>query len=863
MTVDPSLPRTLLIGVNGADADAIADLIGAGGASVGLTDPAALLGQLSQGDTLTGELRVLVLGPDLVNPLSLARQVHALAPRVHFVFGPEQEHYPTLKHELQHRPMIGNFWSLAAPNSGALLSLVREAFQAATRRAQLRSRLERANARIGTPSPIASHDYHRLIVSDQFLRNLLAQAQDAIISLDINWKVLFWSGGAERLFGLSAQVTLGQPADRLPCWNESLAAYLNQMRSHPGSISAELAITTPSGPGQAETLISGIREDSGSLIGFSLFMRDVTARNSALRAADEARAEVQSLVSENEQQRRRFESMLSTTADQNYVTDLEGRILYGNRALFEQLELPAEKVLGKSASEFGFGPDEAGQIRRHMKDVVATGETVRAEVPFQAPSGRCWVFEYIFVPVFDVLGRVEAIAGTTRDITEHKQASERIWREANYDALTGLPNRRLFRDRLDYEVKHAGRNDRPFALFFVDLDRFKQINDLHGHAAGDELLRQAAARISHCVRKSDTVARLGGDEFTVVLSELPSDQAHIEGTAQKILDGLARPFRINGAACYISGSIGITLWPRDALTAEDLIRNADQAMYLAKHNGRSRFAFFTRSLQEAALNRLRLLADLRHAAAEQQMRLYFQPIVSLKTGRIVKAEALLRWQHPERGLLLPAEFISLAEESSLIKSLGNWVFTQAADYSQRWSRLLGKTLQISINKSAVQFEDPGRHMDWAALLKTKGLPKNSISVEITESVLLNAGATTADKLLQLQGAGIQLAIDDFGTGYSSMAYLKRLDVDYLKIDQSFIHDMHTSESSRAIAESIIAMGHKLGLKVIAEGVETAGQRDWLLAAGCDYAQGFLFSRPLEPELFERLLRQSECLSPSA
>lgn len=449
-------------------------------------------------------------------------------------------------------------------------------------------------------------------------------------------------------------------------------------------------------------------------------------------------------------------------------------------------------------------------------------------------------------------GQAVRMTGTLTDISEKRRSEEIVWHYANFDALTNLPNRRLFRDRLDHEVRKAQRTGLPLALLFIDLDRFKEANDLLGHDVGDQLLIEAARRIRSCVRKSDTVARLGGDEFTAILTEL-DDLAHVEPVAQKINDALSAPFRIGSEVVYLSASIGITLYPNDAANAEHLIRNADQAMYVAKNGGRNQFSYFTSFMQREAHDRLRLIGDLRKALDAGQLRVYYQPVIDLASGRIAKAEALLRWQHPRLGMLEPMRFISFAEEAGLITEIGNWVFEEAANCSLHWGRRLGSPFQISVNKSPVQFLSRSKGVNWPDYLKHLGLSGDSISVEITEGVLLNASSAVADKLLQYRDAGIQVAIDDFGTGYSSMAYLKRFDIDYLKIDQSFIHDMATSESDRAIVRSVTAMAHELGLQVIAEGIETAEQKELLLDANCDFGQGFLFSKAVPAEEFERVL----------
>lgn len=472
-----------------------------------------------------------------------------------------------------------------------------------------------------------------------------------------------------------------------------------------------------------------------------------------------------------------------------------------------------------------------------------------AEYRVRCKDGRWkWLLSRGAVVERDAKGAAVRMVGTTIDISTEQETLRR----ANFDSLTRLPNRNLFRDRLEKEVQIAKRTGKALALLFIDLDRFKEVNDLLGHDAGDKLLRQCADRICGCIRSADTVARLGGDEFTVILIDLAS-RAHIEDIAQKILDALARPFEIGAAQVHISGSIGITLYPEDGSDLERLVQNADQAMYVAKSAGRNQFHFFTRSMQEQARRRITMMGDLRNALPRGEMRLHFQPVVELANGLIVKAEALLRWQHPSRGLLMPSEFITLAEESGLIHDIGHWAFMQSLHWSRRCNELTAAPFQVSVNVSPMQFMQHRRAMNWGQQVIESGLSSSSIVVEITESVLLNTTAATAQRLLEMRDAGIELALDDFGTGYSSMAYLKKFDVDYLKIDQSFVRGTESHNSSRTIAETIIVMAHKLGLKVIAEGIETPEQRDWLREVGCDFGQGFLFSHPLPPDEFERLL----------
>ncbi|WP_168204731.1 EAL domain-containing protein [Noviherbaspirillum sp. UKPF54] len=501
-------------------------------------------------------------------------------------------------------------------------------------------------------------------------------------------------------------------------------------------------------------------------------------------------------------------------------------------------------------------PDDLNGALNAVRAAVRAGMPVMFEFRFLCGDGKWkWARARGIVVGHEDSDKPSRMTGTVTDISQKKESDELIWRQANFDALTGLPNRRLFRDRLDQEVRKAPRSPHTMSLMFIDLDRFKEVNDLLGHDAGDRLLVEAAQRLTACVRKSDTVARLGGDEFTVILTELV-DMAHVEDVAQKILRALARPFFINQQTVYISGSVGITMFEADASTAEQLITNADQAMYAAKHAGRNQFRYFTPSMQERAQRRLRLANDLRDALAVGQLEVHYQPVVELATGRIVKAEALLRWNHPALGLVPPAQFIPIAEETGLINEIGDWVFRQAAGCSRQWQSQLGKTVQVSVNASPIQFHAAEQGVGWLKYLDMLGLLGGAVAVEISEGLLLNASPAVAERLLAYRDAGIQVAIDDFGTGYSSMQYLKKFDIDYLKIDQSFVREMVASASDRTIVKSIIVMAHELGLQAVAEGIETPEQRDMLLRAGCDYGQGFLFSQALAADAFASLMAEA-------
>ncbi len=465
-----------------------------------------------------------------------------------------------------------------------------------------------------------------------------------------------------------------------------------------------------------------------------------------------------------------------------------------------------------------------------------------------------WVLARGMVMARDEHGRPTRMVGTHTDISERKKSEALIWRQANFDALTGLPNRRMLRDRLEQSIKKTSRAGLQLALLFIDLDHFKQVNDSVGHPMGDQLLIQAARRISACVREVDTVGRLGGDEFTVILSEM-SDPERADQIAQKIVQAMSEAFTLGSEVAVVSASIGITLYPNDATDIDDLFKHADQALYLAKDGGRNRVGHFTASLEEAAQTRRILANDLRNALADGQFYLVYQPIVDMVSGRFRKAEALIRWRHPSRGLVGPSEFIPIAESTGLIVEIGDWVFRQAASQLCRWRADLDPAFQVSVNKSPVQFiHAQGSQARWFELMRELGLPGQSLVIEITEGALLDPASGGNRQLLELREAGIGVSLDDFGTGYSSLSYLQRYDIDFLKIDKGFVRHLVAGSKDLALCKAIIVMAHELGMKVIAEGVETHQQFDQLAAAGCDFAQGFLFSAPVPPDEFELLFR---------
>lgn len=453
-------------------------------------------------------------------------------------------------------------------------------------------------------------------------------------------------------------------------------------------------------------------------------------------------------------------------------------------------------------------------------------------------------------------GKPIRMIGTHTDITNRKTSEAQVTHLAHYDQLTGLPNRVLFLDRLRQVIKKAQRTGQTVTLMFLDLDKFKEVNDSLGHDLGDMLLKNVARRLESCVRESDTVARMGGDEFTIILNDVNS-QINIERIAQDILDKMTSPFYLGDEVIHVSTSIGISNFPKDGDEVELLLKNADQAMYAAKESGRNRFQYFTPMMQEEALKRMRLISDLWGALNDNQFRVYYQPIVDLETGAVFKAEALIRWQHPVRGIVSPDEFIPVAEDTGLIVDIGDWLFNEVAAQTVKWKQR-HPNLQVSVNKSPVQFRSVHDNcINWIEQLNRLGLSGENFIVEITEGLLLDARDSVINQLNAFREAGIKIAIDDFGTGYSSLAYLRKFDIDYVKIDRSFTSNIIPNSSDMVLCEAIIEMSHKLSMKVIAEGVETHEQRDLLRNADCDFAQGYLYSKPVPADEFEQLLNDTQ------
>ena len=649
----------------------------------------------------------------------------------------------------------------------------------------------------------------------------------------------------------SARTSIGDGADAscAATANHGKRLIVDDIHAHPACVDCR----PPTTPGEQVSCWSEpILAMNGDVLGvFAFYWPQPTApdaddMNLMREAAQLAGLAIERKRTENELQI--AASVHQAISEAITVTDANNRIIAINPAFTQVTGYAAHEAIGQGPSLLKSGRHDLPYYQEMWQTLEATGRW-QGEIWNRRKSGEVYPEWLSINTIHDSDGKVLRRIAMFSDITEKKRSEETIWRQANYDSLTELPNRRLFRDRLQQEILKAQRADQYVALLFVDLDRFKEVNDTLGHHTGDLLLIEAARRVCECVRATDTVARLGGDEFTVIMSDL-ADTDRVGKIAQSVLLALAAPFALGDDAVYVSASIGITIFPSDADNVESLLKNADQAMYAAKEHGRNRFSYFTASMQEIAQTRLLLSNDLRNAIASGQLEVYLQPIVELATGRIFKAEALLRWHHPTHGMVGPAHFIPIAEETGLINEIGDWVFKESARTAKRWfdAGLLKATddglIQISVNKSPRQFFSGNTHETWVDYLEEIGLPAKCIAIEITEGLLLADRPEVAERLLRFRDAGFRVSLDDFGTGYSAMSYLKKFPLDFLKIDQSFVRDMATDHGDQAIVEAIIVMAHKLGLKVIAEGIETQEQCEMLKAAGCDYGQGYLFARPM-------------------
>ncbi|MFZ5589416.1 MAG: putative bifunctional diguanylate cyclase/phosphodiesterase [Pseudomonadota bacterium] len=569
----------------------------------------------------------------------------------------------------------------------------------------------------------------------------------------------------------------------------------------------------------------------------------LSQQNASLRAeiADRIRAE---------QALREIAVALENAVDGIARLDAEGRYSTVNKAYADIIGSTPEDLIGAEWS-ITVHPDDLGLAKAAYQRMRASGKS-EVEVRGLRKNGSVFYKHIVMVGTYDEQNKLIGHYCFMHDITQRKQAEARLEHLALYDPLTGLPNRKLLDDRLQQVLSEADREGHMVALLFIDLDHFKHINDSFGHGMGDRLLRAVADRFSAGLRAGDTIARLGGDEFAVVLPNIRHVD-EVAGIVRKIQALLDAPFTVDGRDMHVSASIGITLYPLDEGDAESLIRNADTAMYHAKESGRNTFRLYTAELHVRAARRLALASGLHHALEWEEFVLHYQPQVDLRTGRLVGMEALLRWNHPEEGLIPPMEFIPVAEETGLIVPIGEWVLKTACTQIRVWGKQGFPPLRVAVNLSMQQVNHQVLIETVRRALAEAGIEPQYLDLELTESILMKGPQTTAC-IEALDEIGVNFSLDDFGTGYSSLSYLKRFPIDHLKIDRSFVHDIATDPDDAAIVKAVIAMARALGMKVIAEGVETSEQLELLRGEGCDMIQGYYCSKPLPADELTELIR---------
>ncbi len=582
-------------------------------------------------------------------------------------------------------------------------------------------------------------------------------------------------------------------------------------------------------------LISDHRTANGGLIGLRV---DITQRKAA---------EVALAASEQ-----RFKSLLEMSSDWYWEQDEEYRFTRLSEGHLRLVGVHADQRLGKRRWELGLtGVSEEAWIE-HRRLLDARQPFRSFEYQLLSPDGRLFYISVSGVPVFDCSGRFSGYRGTGTDITQRKAYEARIKELAEYDFLTGLPNRSLLNTRFDLAERLARRSGQMLALMFIDLDRFKNINDSLGHPVGDKLLAETAQRLRDLVRSTDTVSRHGGDEFLILLNDI-GHPANVGRIAEQVLAELSRPYSVAGHELIVTPSIGITVWPSDAEDLPELVRQADMAMYHSKSMGRNQYSFFKDEMNIRVHERLALENALRRAIQNNEFYLEFQPVFDLRTRRITSAEALLRWVHPELGQVSPARFIPIAEDTGLIVPIGDLVIGKVCERKEALAGSPHAWLPIAINLSAIQLRD--RHLleVLPAKFHQHGLQPGALELEITESLLLSESESAAGMLQALRVEGMRLVIDDFGTGYSNLGFLRKFAIDKLKVDQSFIRDIPADYNAMALARGIIGLAKSVGLRTVAEGIETQAQLDFLVDAGCDEGQGYLLARPASYETLIELL----------
>ena len=560
---------------------------------------------------------------------------------------------------------------------------------------------------------------------------------------------------------------------------------------------------------------------------------------------------------------RRFFELLEGMQFLSVLIDPQGVIEFCNEALLYTLGYGEAEVIGRNWFDFCVPVAQSAARKKAWVEGIGTGAIApRSQREILTRDNRVRVLEVDIIPMHDDDGKIVGAVAIGSDVTENRRASEKLLHDAFHDSLTGLPNRALFMDRLSHRLAlEKRRQETSFSVLFLDVDRFKVINDSLGHVRGDELLVEVGRRLAASLRDTDTVARLGGDEFTILLEDVPNRGEALK-VADRVQDELRAPFTLGGQEVFSGASIGIAHGNALYARPEDILRDADTALYRAKAQGRQRWVEFDPTMHDRAVELLQLETDLRRALDRHELLLHYQPVISLDDGRISGAEALVRWMHPERGLVPPSEFIPLAEETGLIVPIGAWVLREACRQMRTWQEELGlDALEVGVNLSSKQFVQPGLVAQVVSVLRDTGLSPRSLRLEVTESLLMDKQPHVADTMTELRAMGVRIDLDDFGTGYSSLSYLHQYPIDTLKIDRSFVARMGVTEEGLEIVHTILSLAKSLDMEVVAEGVETAEQLNYLRTLNCGYAQGYHLSKPVESIKFEALLTERKSWPP--
>ncbi len=652
---------------------------------------------------------------------------------------------------------------------------------------------------------------------------------DAITSANLDNKYISWNPGAERLFGYSAKEALGRPVGWMVPENkrQELRGFRQQVLNGETISGWETERTRKDGQHIfIESNYAPIRSARGQITGIVGVHRDVS--------------QVKRMLMQIESSKELFRLALNGIPDTFLIYDPELRIQFVNERGTEFFARPSADILGKRDEDL-LPADVTQTYLPALRQALDTRTTQSLELGFSL-RGRQYSITATFVPMIDTDGELRQILGLLHDFTKRRQTEERLAFMAQYDALTGLPNRYLLLDRLDAAMQRAKRNNTLLGVMFLDIDRFKQINDSHGHATGDILLQQIAERLAAHLRATDTIARLGGDEFTVLVENAISVD-EITSIAEKLKNAFTTPFDTESGEVFTTTSVGITIYPFDDHHRDELLKNADIAMYHAKQE-RNAWQLYRPDMNVNAAGRLGMEIELRHALVRDEFELNFQPQLNVRTGEVIGMEALIRWNNKTLGRVSPAEFIPLAEDTGLIVPIGEWVLRAACAQCKAWENAGLSPFLVSVNIAAAQFRRSNLLQLISAVLTEYDLDPRWLGLEITESSIMKHAEQTIKTLFDLREIGVSISIDDFGTGYSSLSYLKRFPVNKIKVDQSFVCDIGADPNDAAIVSAVIAMSKQLGIRTVAEGVETRAQLEFLSRLDCDEYQGYLFSKPI-------------------